>query len=80
MEVIMSVTTVQNKEKLEMSRTIALVKFNRTGNIYMGVYNGTVDVLVPVILPPEKCLKDDGCYHTFDSVEEAYNQFRLYRF
>lgn len=75
MEVIMFVTTVQIKEKLKMSRAIALVKFNKTENIYMGVYDGTVDVLVPVILPPEKCLKDDGCYHTFDSIEEAYNQF-----
>ena len=59
-----------------MSRAIALVKFNKTGNIYIGVYDGTVDVLVPVVLPPEKCLKDDGCYHVFDSIEEAYNQFK----
>ena len=56
-----------------MSRALALVKFNRTGNIYMGVYNGTVDVLVPVVLPPEKCIDEEGIYDVFRYTEEAYN-------
>ena len=38
-----------------MSRSLALIKFLDTGNIYMGVYNGTVDVLYPYIFPKEKC-------------------------
>ncbi len=56
-----------------MSRALALVKFNKTGNIYMGVYSGTTDVLYPVILTPEKCINEEGIYDVFRYVEEAYN-------
>lgn len=30
-----------------MSKSVALVKFKKTGNIYYGYYNGTCDVLSP---------------------------------
>lgn len=56
-----------------MSRALALVKFNRTGNIYMGVYSGTTDILYPVVLTPEKCINEEGIYDVFRYIEEAYN-------
>ena len=45
-----------------MSRALGLVRFSKTGNIYMGVYNGTCDVFSPRIFKPEDCKDSDGKY------------------
>ena len=46
-----------------MSASWALIRFNETGNVYMGCYEGTTDVMIPYICTPEECY-DEGldCY------------------
>ena len=39
-----------------MSRSFALVKFKKTGNIYYGCYDGTCDVMYPFLCTPQECL------------------------
>ena len=38
-----------------MSKSFALVKFKKTGNIYYGCYNGTPDIMLPFLCTPEEC-------------------------
>lgn len=38
-----------------MSKGLALIRFYRTGNVYYGVYNGTVDMLYFNICTKEDC-------------------------
>ncbi|MBQ4523522.1 MAG: hypothetical protein IJA10_11315 [Lachnospiraceae bacterium] len=45
-----------------MSAASGLVRFKRTGNIYMCCYEGTSDIMIPFIFKPEECLQD-GYYH-----------------
>ena len=46
-----------------MSRAFALIKFNKSGNIYYGCYDGTCDVIYPSICTPQECYdKEDDCY------------------
>ena len=47
-----------------MSRAFALIRFNKTGNIYYGLYNGTSDILNPNICTPEEC---------YDSENDVYD-------
>lgn len=51
-----------------MSRSWALVKFINTGNIYIGLYDGTTDVLYPYVLPLEKC---------WDEEHKVYSPFKF---
>lgn len=46
-----------------MSATWGLVRFNKTGNIYMGCYEGTSDMFRPRICTPEECYDEKiDCY------------------
>lgn len=46
-----------------MSATYALIRFKKTGNIYMGCYEGTSDIMVPYICTPEECWDEKwDCY------------------
>lgn len=46
-----------------MSRSFALVKFKKTGNIYYGCYNGTPDILLPFLCTPKECYNEEfDCY------------------
>lgn len=42
-----------------MSAAEALIRFNKTGNIYYGCYEGTVDFLNSFICTPEECYMDE---------------------
>ena len=42
-----------------MSAASGLVRFKKTGNIYMCCYEGTSDVMLPFIFKPEECLEND---------------------
>ena len=46
-----------------MSSSFALIRFNKTGNIYYGCYDGTSDILIPFIFTPEECYNEKtDCY------------------
>lgn len=46
-----------------MSASYALIKFEKTGNIYHGCYEGTSDSMRPHICTPEECYnKETDCY------------------
>ena len=46
-----------------MSASWALIKFKKTGNIYMGCYEGTSDVMRPYICTPDECYNEKAdCY------------------
>ena len=46
-----------------MSRSYAMIKFKKTGNIYMGRYCGTSDILTPYICTTEECYDEKvDCY------------------
>lgn len=46
-----------------MSASWGLVKFKKSGNIYMCCYEGTSDTLIPFICTPKECYeKDVDCY------------------
>ena len=46
-----------------MSATYALIRFKKTGNIYMGCYEGTSDVMNPYICTGEECWDEKfECY------------------
>ena len=46
-----------------MSASWGLVRFNKTGNIYMGCYEGTSDMFRPSICTPEECYNERlDCY------------------
>lgn len=54
-----------------LSRTLALIRFEDTGNIYMGVYDGTSDILYSCFASAERCWDEqDQCYKYFDTVSE----------
>lgn len=56
-----------------MSRSWALVKFINTGNIYIGLYDGTADVLYPYVLPLEKCWNEEHkVYDPFKFIPETH--------
>lgn len=42
-----------------MSASEALIRFNKSGNIYCGCYEGTSDILIPFICTPEECYMED---------------------
>lgn len=44
-----------------MSKAFAFVKFQKTGNVYYGYYDGTTDVMCPLICTPEECRNENGC-------------------
>lgn len=50
-----------------MSASWALIKFKRTGNIYMGCYEGTSDIMNPYICTPEECW--DEKWEAFCSID-----------
>lgn len=62
-----------------MSRSIALIRFKDSGNIYMGVYDGTVDILRNFIFPHEDCYDaNEDCYKVFtysDKIENDENSY-----
>ena len=46
-----------------MSASWGLVRFNKTGNIYMGCYEGTSDIFNPCLCTPEECYDEKiDCY------------------
>lgn len=45
-----------------MSAAYGLVKFKKTGNVYMCCYNGTADIMIPFIFRPEECIDEEGRY------------------
>lgn len=46
-----------------MSAAIALIRFNKTGNVYYGDYEGTSDILSPFICTPKECYDEKlDCY------------------
>lgn len=46
-----------------MSDSFALIRFNKTKNIYYGAYVGTVDLLLPAICLPEECYNKEFDYY-----------------
>lgn len=58
-----------------MSRTIALIKFRKTGNIYCGCYNGTTDVMYDFLYKwnPNINVFDYCNEHANDSLEIIKN-------
>lgn len=54
-----------------MSKSFALVKFKKSGNIYYGCYDGTCDVMYPSICTPQECYdKEDDCYNPISYCEK----------
>ena len=54
-----------------MSSTWALVRFKKTGNVYMGHYNGTSDIMNPFICTPEECYEPEtDCYSSLTYCRE----------
>lgn len=57
-----------------MSRAFALVKFKKSGNIYYGCYDGTIDVMSPFLCTPQECYdKENDCYNAISYCEELDN-------
>lgn len=56
-----------------MSAASGLVRFKRTGNIYMCCYEGTSDVMLPFIFRPEECF-EDGYYHAISYGRKINNE------
>lgn len=46
-----------------MSAAFGLIRFQRTGNIYYGCYEGTSDVMIPYLCTPEECYDDGPIYY-----------------
>lgn len=64
-----------------MSRSYALIRFEKTGNIYMGRYCGTSDILTPYICTPEECYDEKvDCYLSISYCENLSNQHKLWEF
>lgn len=54
-----------------MSRSFALIKFKKTGNIYYGCYNGTSDIMLPFLCTPQECYDETyDCYNPIRYCEE----------
>lgn len=45
-----------------MSAAYGLVRFTKTGNVYMCCYEGTTDIMLPYFFKPEECVDENGCY------------------
>lgn len=64
-----------------MSAATVLVRFKKTGNIYMGCYEGTSDYVRPYICTPEECWDEKwGCYCAISycrdrAAKEDYNVY-----
>ena len=57
-----------------MSRSFALIKFDKTNNIYYGCYNGTSDILIPKICTPEECYdKEYNAYRPISYLDVPSN-------
>lgn len=57
-----------------MSRAFALVKFKKSGNIYYGCYDGTMDVMNPFLCTPQECYdKEHDCYKAISYCNELNN-------
>ena len=53
-----------------MSRALALIRFNKTGNIYMGAYLGVTDTCYCIICTPEECWNEEfNCYDPITYLE-----------
>lgn len=64
-----------------MSRTYGLVRFNKTGNIYFGCYNGTSDVMIPYICTPEECYDEKvDCYLSISYCQDLSRQHGTWEF
>lgn len=58
-----------------MSRSYAMIRFKKTGNIYMGCYNGTSDILLPFICTPEECYDEKvDCYCSISYCQDIKDQ------
>lgn len=54
-----------------MSASWGLVKFKKTGNVYMCCYEGTSDILNPFICTPEECYDEKiDCYYSITYCRE----------
>ena len=61
-----------------MSKSVALVKFKKTGNIYYGYYNGTCGVLSPFLCTPQECYnKEYDCYEAISYCNKLNNPKNL---
>ena len=58
-----------------MSKALGLVRFINSGNIYMGVYDGTVDIMYARIFTPKECYNEkDGCYDCFSYMSNLFHE------
>lgn len=64
-----------------MSRAFGLVKFIDTGNIYMGVYDGTCDVFYAKIFTAEECYDEKtdwyNCFAYIDKLLENDGEWEI---
>lgn len=64
-----------------MSSSFGLVKFDRTGNIYYGRYNGTSDIMTPYLCTPEECYDEKlDCYCAITYCQELGRQHESWEF
>lgn len=55
-------------------KSIGLVKFTKTGNIYYACYNGTTDIMLPFICAPQECYDEKlGVYHPIQCCQQRKN-------
>ena len=55
-------------------KSIGLVKFKRTGNIYYACYNGTTDIMLPFICTPKECYDEKlGVYCPIQHCQQREN-------
>ena len=63
-----------------MSRSFALVKFKKTGNIYYGCYNGTSYIMMPFLCTPQECYdKELDCYCAITYCTELSKQHNSWK-
>jgi hypothetical protein len=64
-----------------MSSSFALIRFEKTGNIYYGCYNGTSDILIPFLCTPAECYNPlTDCYCAISYCRDLSKQHDLWRF
>lgn len=64
-----------------MSASFALVRFNKTGNIYYGCYEGTSDLMLPFICTPEECYDENiDCYCAITYCRNIKGQYTTWLF
>lgn len=64
-----------------MSASWGLVRFRRTGNVYMGDYEGTSDIFVPFLCTPEECWDEKWeCYSSISYARKMVNSGKSWRF